>query len=404
MQVVHERCCGLDIHKRSVVACVLGPGGRQTRTFGTTTDQVLTLADWLVAEGVTHVAMESTGVYWRPIYNVLEGTELVQLVANAQHIKAVPGRKTDVKDAEWIADLLRHGLLRASFVPDRPQRELRDLVRYRTALIRQRAQISNRLEKTLEAANIKLGAVVTDLLGKSGRAMLAAMAAGEEDAEVLANLARGRLQRKHAELCAALQGVVGAHQRLVLQSHLRHLAFLDEEIDRLSAEVTDRLQPHQDALERLDTIPGVGPRVAEALLAEIGPDLARFPSAAHLASWARVCPGMEESAGKRRSGRIGPGNPWVRGILVEAAWAASHTKDTYLAAQYRRLVARRGVKRALVALAHTILVIVYHLLRRNTTYIELGGNHFDERRREAAVHSSVQRLERLGYYVQLQAT
>jgi transposase len=403
MQVVHERCCGLDIHKRSVVACVLAPSGRQTRTFGTTTDQVLALADWLVAEGVTHVAMESTGVYWRPIYNVLEGTELVLLVANAQHIKAVPGRKTDVKDAEWIADLLRHGLLKASFVPDRPQRELRDLVRYRTALIRNRAQIANRLEKTLEAANIKLGAVATDLLGKSGRAMLAALAAGEDDPAALAKLARGRLQRKDAELRTALQGVVGPHQRLVLQSHLRHLAFLDEEIERLSAEVTERLQPHRDALERLDTIPGVGPRVAEALLAEIGPDLARFPSAAHLASWARVCPGMEESAGKRRSGRIGPGNPWVRGILVEAAWAASHTKDTYLAAQYRRLVARRGVKRALVALAHTILVIVYHLLRGNTTYIELGGNYFDERRREAAVHSSVQRLQRLGYHVQLQA-
>jgi transposase len=404
MQVVHERCCGLDLHKRSVVACVLSPSGRQTRTFGTTTDQVLALADWLVAEGVTHAAMESSGVYWRPIYNVLEGTELVLLVANAQHIKAVPGRKTDVKDAEWIADLLRHGLLKASFVPERAQRELRDLVRYRTALSRNRAQVGHRIEKTLEAANIKLGAVATDLLGQSGRAMLAALAAGEEDPEGLANLARGRLQRKHAERCSARQGVVGAHQRLVLQSHLRHLAFLDEEIERLSAEVTDRLQSHQDALERLDTIPGVGPRVAEALLAEVGADVARFPSAAHLASWARVCPGMEERAGKRRSGHIGPGNPGVRGILVEAAWAASHTKDTYLAAQYRRLVARRGVKRALVALAHTILVIVYQLLRRQTTYTDLGGNYFDERRREAAVHHSVQRLERLGYHVQLQAT
>jgi transposase len=309
-----------------------------------------------------------------------------------------------VKDAEWIAELLRHGLLKASFVPDRPQRELRDLVRYRTALIRNRAQIVHRLEKTLEAANIKLGAVVTDLLGQSGRAMLAALAAGEADPARLAKLARGRLQRKHAELCTALGGVVGAHQRWVLQSHLRHLAFLEEEIARLSTEVADRLQPHREALERLDTIPGVGSRVAEALLAEIGPDVARFPSAAHLASWARVCPGLAESAGKRRRGRIGPGNPWLRGILVEAAWAASHTKETYLAAQYRRLVARRGVKRALVALAHTILVIVYQLLRRNTTYTDLGGNYFDERRRAATIHHSVQRLERLGYQVQLQAT
>jgi transposase len=401
---MHERCCGLDIHKRSVVACVLTPSGRQTRTFGTTTDQLLALADWLMAQGVTHVAMESTGVYWRPIYNVLESTALVLLVANAQHIKAVPGRKTDVKDAAWIADLLRHGLLKASFVPDRPQRELRDLIRYRTALVRNRAQIAHRIEKTLEAANIKLGTIVTDLLGKSGRAMLAALAAGEEDPAVLAKLARGRLQRKHTELCTALTGVVGSHQRWVLQSHLRHLAFLEEEIERLSAQVTERLQPHQDALERLDTIPGVGPRVAEALLAEIGPDVARFPSAAHLAAWARVCPRMDESAGKRRRGRIGPGNPWLRSMLVEAAWAASHTKDTYLAAQYRRLVARRGVKRAVVALAHTILVIVYQLLRRNTTYTDLGGNYFDERRRAATIHHSVQRLERLGYQVQLQAT
>ena len=399
MRVVHERCCGLDVHKRTVVACVLTSEGQRTRTFGTTTGELLTLVDWLVSERVTHVAMESTGVFWQPVYNLLEGLDLAVLVVNAQHLKAVPGRKTDVKDAEWIAALLRHGLVRGSAIPDRPRRELRELVRYRTSLIRQRAQVVHRIQKVLEGANIKLSSVMTDLTGVSGRAMLAALVAGTDAPEALADLARGSLQKKRPQLAAALQGQFGPHQRLLLASQLRHLDFLAEEIERLSAEIAERLHPFQEQVDRLDTIPGVGRRAAEALVAEIGPDVGRFPSAAHLASWARVCPGNNESAGKRRSGRIGGGNPWLRSILVEAAWAAARTKGTYLAAHYRRLAARRGGKRALIALAHTILVIAYHLLRNGTAYQELGGNYFDERDRAATVRRSVRRIQRLGYRV-----
>ncbi len=399
MQVVHERCCGLDVHKRTVVACVLTGAGRQLRTFSTLTEELLALADWLVDQGVTHVAMESSGVYWQPVYNLLEGTGLEVLVVNAQHIKAVPGRKTDVKDAEWIADLLRHGLVRGSVVRDRPQRELRELVRYRRSLIQQRSQVINRMQKVLEGANVKLSSVVTDITGVSGRAMLEALVAGTEAPEALAALARGSLQKKRPQLAAALRGLMGSHQRLLLGSQLRHLEFLEGEMDGLSAEIAERLRPVEAALERLDTIPGVGRRAAEALLAEIGPDVSRFPTAAHLASWARLCPGNDESAGKRRSGRIGGGNPWLRGVLVEAAWVAARTKNTYLAAQYRRLAARRGSKRALIALAHTLLVIVYHVLRDGTTYQELGGNYFDEHERQTVVRRSVRRLERLGYKV-----
>src|SRR5215207_10720255 len=291
MQVVHERCCGLDIHKRSVVACVLSPSGRQTRTFGTTTDQVLALADWLVAEGVTHVAMESSGVYWRPIYNVLEGTELVLLVANAQHIKAVPGRKTDVKDAEWIADLLRHGLLKASFVPDRPQRELRELTRYRTSLIRERAAEANRLQKTLEGANIKLGDVATNVLGRSAREMLEGLVAGTAEPAALAQFARGRMRAKIPQLERALAGHFAVHQRFMVAQQLAHIDYLDEVIERVGTEVAQRLAPFEAIIERLDVIPGVGRRTAENLLSEIGTDMSRFPTAGHLASWAGLCPG-----------------------------------------------------------------------------------------------------------------
>jgi transposase len=321
------------------------------------------------------------------------------LVVNAQHSKAVPGRKTDVKYAEWIADLLRHGLVRGSVIRDRPQRELRELVRYRRSLIQQRSQVINRMQKVLEGANVKLSSVVTDITGASGRAMLEALVVGTEAPEALAALARGSLQKKRPQLAAALRGLMGSHQRLLLGSQLRHLEFLESEIEGLSAEIAERLRPVDAALERLDTIPGVGRRAAEALLAEIGPDVSRFPTAVHLASWARLCPGNDESAGKRRSGRIGGGNPWLRAVLVEAAWAAARTKNTYLAAQYRRLAARRGSKRALIALAHTILVIVYHLLRDGTIYQELGGNYFDEHERQTVVRRSVRRLERLGYKV-----
>jgi len=403
MKVVYERCCGLDVHKKTVTACVITPEGRETRTFGTTTGDLLQLADWLAARRVSHVAMESTGVYWKPVYNLLEGLEMTLLVVNAYHIKAVPGRKTDVKDAEWIADLLRHGLLRGSHIPDRPQRELQELVRYRKGLINQRAQVINRIQKVLEGANIKLSSVARDVVGVSGRAMLEALIAGEADAQALAGLAKGRLRSKRVELEGALRGLVGPHQRFLLQSQLRHLDFLDQEIAHLSEEIAQRMRPFEDALQRLDTIPGVGRRAAEQVLAEIGPDISRFPTAAHLASWARVCPGNNESAGKRKSGRTGSGNRWLREALLEAGWAAARSRQTYLSAQYHRLAARRGAKRAIVAVAHTILVIIHHLLEEGTVYRELGGNYFDERAREATVRRSVQRLQRLGYTVTLEA-
>jgi transposase len=403
MRVVHERCCGLDVHKRTVVACVISPEGQQVRTFGTMTRDLLALAEWLSMGNVSRVAMESTGVFWQPIYNVLEDAGLDVLVANARHIKAVPGRKTDVKDAEWIADLLRHGLIRGSAIPSRARRELRELVRYRLSLSRQRAQVAHRIHKVLEGANIKLTSVVTDLTGVSGRAMLDALIDGSDSPDVIADLARGRLRRKRPELVAALEGVVGPNQRLLLASHIRNLDFLAEEIEGLNAEIEQQLRPSQDLVDRLDTIPGVGPRVAQAMLVEIGTDVSRFPTGSHLASWARVCPSNDESAGKRRSSHIGPGNPWLRGTLVEAAWAASHAKHTYLAAQYRRLAARRGTKRALVAVAHTILIIAYHIIQDGTTYEDLGSNYFDERDRQATLRRSVKRLESLGYTVTVEA-
>lgn len=405
VEVVYERCCGLDIHKQTVVACLLvsgpdRPPHKEIRTFGTLTDELLQLADWLAAAGCTHVAMESTGVYWKPIYNLLEGSFELLLV-NARHIKQVPGRKTDVKDCEWIADLLRHGLLHASFVPDRPQRELRELTRYRTTLIRERAAEANRLQKTLEGANIKLGSVATDVLGVSGRHMLAALVAGTSDPASLAELARGKLRDKLPLLERALTGRLGAHQRFLLAQQLAHLASLDELIERLNAEVTERLRPFVTALARLDTIPGVGPRTAETLVAELGTDLHRFPTAAHLASWAGLCPGNNQSAGKRRSGTTRKGDPWLRSALIEAAQAAGRTRGTYLAAQYHRLAGRRGKKKALVAVGHTILVIAYHLLTEQTDYRELGPLHFDQRDEQRVTRRLVHRLQALGYQVQL---
>jgi transposase len=385
-----------------VVACLITPDGKEIRTFKTMTSDLLQLADWIVAKGITHVAMESTGVYWRPVYNVLEVLGLTLLVMNAQHIKAVPGRTTDVKDAEWIADLLRHGLVVGSFIPERAQRELRELVRYRRSLIRQRAQVVNRIQKVLEGANIKLSSVASNIMGASGRAMLEAISRGVENPQALAGYAKGRLREKRPALEEALKGLVGPHQRSMLQSQLRLIKFLDEEISRMDEEIAGRMRPFEEALERVDGIPGMGRRTAEDVLAEIGVDVSRFPTASRLASWAKLCPGNNESAGKRKTGKTGHGNPWLRDTLVEAAWGATRTKDTYLAAQYHRLAARRGAKRAILAVAHTILVIVYSLLRNGGEYRELGGNYFDERRRSDAVHRAVRRIERLGYQVELQ--
>jgi transposase len=366
------------------------------------TQDLMALSDWLEQWRVTHVAMESTGVYWKPLFNLLEDTFQV-LVVNAHHIKAVPGRKTDMRDAEWIADLLRHGLVRGSYIPHRPQRELRELVRYRRSLIGNRSQVVNRIQKVLEGANIKLASVASNVVGVSGRAMLEAMVEGTEDPRVLAALAKGRLRAKQPALETALQGLMGPHQRLLLSSHLRHLDFLDAEIAQLDREVAARLDPFQETLEWLDEIPGVGRRCAEDILAEVGTDMSRFPTADHLASWARVCPGTHESAGKRKNVGTGHGNKWLRATLTEAAQAAGRTRGTYLSAQYHRLAARRGKNRATMAVAHTILTTVYYMLLRGTRYLDLGPHYFDERDRRAAVRRTVRRLERLGYRVTLEA-
>jgi transposase len=403
VDVVYERCCRLDIHKKLVVACVLVPGkGRKAhkdvRTFGTMTEDLLALADWLAGYGVTHVAMESTGVYWKPIWNLLED-RFALLLVNARHLKAVPGRKTDVKDSQWIAELLRHGLLKASFVPDRPQRELRELTRYRTALLQDRAAEVNRLQQTLEGANIKLAAVATDVLGKSGREILEALVAGDTAAEALAQLAKGRLREKIPQLERALAGRAGAHQRFLVARHLAQIDAFDETVAQVSAEIAERLRPFEADLERLDTIPGVGRRTAEVIVAELGPDLRRFPTAGHAASWAGMCPGNNQSAGKRKSGQTRKGNPALRTALVEAARGAARKRGCYLAAQYHRLAARRGKKKALIAVGHTLLVIAYHVLKRGVDYAELGPNYFDERDRAAVARRLIRRLEALGFDV-----
>jgi transposase len=396
MEVVHSHCCGMDVHKKNVKACIMTPQLKEIRTFSTMTGDLMKLKDWLKQCAVTDVAMESTGVYWKPIYNLLED-EFGVIVVNAKHIKNVPGRKTDVKDAEWIADLLKHGLVKASFIPDRGQRELRELVRYRRGLIQDRSALVNRIQKVLEGANIKLSSVATNVMGVSGRAMLQAMIEGNENPEELAELAQGKLRDKHTDLVAALQGLMAAHQRMLLESLLRHMDFLDSEIERLDNEVSTRMEPFKDQIERLDEIHGVGKRSSEEILAEIGTDMKRFPSAAHLASWAKICPGNNESAGKRKSGRTGHGNNWLRSVLVQVAWAASRTKKTYLSALYRRMAGRKGAKRAIIAVAHAILVTIYTMLTDNTSYRDLGANHFDQLNLQYVLKNAINRIERLGF-------
>jgi transposase len=408
MDIIHACCCGLDVHLKTVVACLLKTDDhhkvqKQIRVFKTMTADILALADWLLAEGCTHIAMESTGVYWRPLYNVLEG-HFELLVVNAQHIKAVPGRKTDVHDAEWLADLLRHGLLRGSFIPEASQREVRELTRYRRTLVDERARLINRVQKVLEDANLKLSSVVSNIMGVSARAMLDALLAGQADPNALAALARGRLRDKHDQLVQALTGFLKPHHAFMLTEHLAHLDYLGEAIDRVTTEIEHRLKAAEPEVALLDTIPGISQHIAQVILAEIGSDIDRFPSARHLASWAGLCPGNNESAGKRYSGKTRKGSPYLRTALVEAAHAAVRTKHTYLAAQYRRIAARRGRKRALVALAHSMLTMIYHMLKRKEPYRELGANYFDERDRQAVEKRLVGRLRKLGYEVALHST
>jgi transposase len=403
MQVVYDRCCGLDVHKKNVTACVITPKGKEIRTFGTMTDDLIQMADWIKGYRCTHVAMESTGVYWKPIYNLLELEELQVTVVNAQHIKAVPGRKTDVKDAEWIADLLRHGLLQGSYIPHREQRELRELVRYRRSLIEERSREMNRIQKVLEGANIKLSSVATNTLGVSGRAMIESMINGVENSETLVELAKGRLKKKKKDLQRSLQGLIGPHQKLMLQTQLQHIDFLDEQIATLDEEVRVRMLPFEKDLELLDTIPGIGRRAAEQILAEIGTKVKeQFPSAAHLCSWAGMAPGNHESAGKRMSGRTRKGNKKLRSTLVEASRSAARTKNSFLSAQYHRIAARRGKNRAAVAVGHTILTIAYHILTRKQEYIELGADFYDKRRKDTVIKQTLKRLESLGVKVSIE--
>ena len=403
MDVVYTHVCGLDVHKKNVVACVITPETKEIRTFSTMTDDLILLVDWIKCKGCTHVAMESTASFWKPIYNLLELEEIQTLVVNAKHMKNVPGRKTDVKDAEWIAGLLRHGLLQGSFIPSRDQRELRELIRYRRSLIDERAREVNRVQKVLEGANIKLSSVASDVLGKSGRAMIEAMVAGEENPELLSELAQRRLKNKKEDLKRALNGLMGNHQKLMLAAQLRHIDYLDEEIGRLDEEIKRRMLPFEEDLELLDTIPGVARRTAETIVAEIGTNMDQFPSAAHLCSWAGLCPGQNESAGKRKSGKTRKGNKKLRSTLVEAARAAGRTKNTYLSSQYHRIAARRGANRAAVAVAHSILMIAYYILKRRQPYIELGPTYYEERKRDTIIRQSLKRLESLGLKVTVES-
>jgi transposase len=403
--VKYPRCAGLDLHKRTVVACRLTPGAggelpREIRTFGTTTRDLLALSDWLLSGGCTHVAMESTGVYWKPVFNLLEGTFTLLLI-NPEHVKAWLGRKTDVQDAERLARLLACDQLVGSNVPPREQRELRELTRYRTVLIRERAAEVNRLQKTLEGANVKLAAVASDLQGKSAQAMLSALAGGQTDPEVLAEYAQGRLREKLPELKEALRGCVGEHQRFLLGQQLAHLAELTERIEAVSAEVAKRLAPFEAPLGRLAQQPGVGRRTAEILAAELGLDMRVYPTHRHCAAWAGLCPGQRESAGQRKPCGTRKGSPWLRAALVEAARAAARVKDSYSAAQYQRLAKRRGANRAALAVGHSILVASYYILRDDVDYRELGGHYFDERDREQIKRHNVRRLRQLGYEVEL---
>ena len=405
MEPIYTSCCGLDVHKKSIQACVrrVGKNGKiqqEIRPFGTMTQDIRALADWLSHEEVTHVAMESTGVYWKPIYNILEGRFNILLV-NARHIKNVPGRKTDVKDCQWIAHLLQSGLLKGSFIPDRTQREFRDLTRHRTKLVDQRASVVNRVHKVLEDANIKLGAVATDVMGKSGKDMIRALIEGEKDSAEMADLARRQLRGKIPQLRLALEGHVTDHHRFMLSQLMDQLDYLDRQIDLFSQRIEEVSRPFAGAIEEVMRLPGFEKRAAENVIAEIGCNMDQFPSADHLSSWAGICSGSNESAGKRKSGKTTKGSKWLRSTLAQAAWAASKKKNSYFHAQYGRLAGRRGKKRAVIAVAHSLLTVIYHLLKDHVDYKDLGRDYFDKLNSKRLVPYLVNRLKNMGYEVNL---
>jgi len=399
---LYPRCGGLDVHKDSVWACARVDGKSFTEKFGTSSKELLRLGDWLVDKGVTIVAMESTGVYWKPVWNLLEGRVELMLV-NAQHVKQVPGRKTDVTDCQWIAQLLEHGLLKASFVPARPQRELRDLTRQRTQLLRDRARVVNRLQKVLEDANIKLASVATDITGKSGRAILDALVEGTLPPERMAELVHKRMEAKKPALREALRGRATDHHRFMLRQLLAQLDDLDRTVGAFDERIGQVMSPlEHESLKRLDEVPGIDTRTGQIVIAEIGTDMGRFPTPRHLASWAGICPGNHETAGKRKSGRTRKANPWLKGALTQAAWGASRTRRSYYSAQHRRLASRRGARRATLAVAHSLLVTVHSLLSRQTSYVDLGADYFTgPRGPDQQAEKIIQKLKRLGYEVQV---
>ena len=399
MELLHPHCAGLDLHKETVVACVRhmadGKVTTDVKSFQTTTHELMELSDWLSSQGVTHIAMEATGVYWKPVWHILSDGEFALILANAAHVRNVPGRKTDVNDAVWLADLMAHGLIRASFVPDEPTKQMRNLLRTRKQFVRERSSHTQRIQKTLEDANIKLDSVITDIVGLSGRRMIEALIGGETDPEALAALAHGRIRATKAELEAALRGRVTAHHRFMLRIHLNHLDALNTTIADIDKEVDANVEPFRVAIEMLTTIPGVSSLAAEVMVSEIGIDMSRFKTEGHLISWAGLCPKNDESAGKRRSNRMKKGAPWLKTTLIQCAWAASRTKASYLQAQYLRIRSRRGPKKAIGAVAASILTAAYHMLKDGTLYQDLGASHFDNRDKGKQALRLVNRLQSL---------